>query len=103
MHAVAEAACRPMHGRLDMHDEPVAEIDLVTPIHGGCRQTRYFAGEDRVVAERRNDARAELLPQSPDRLRVHVIVVIMCDEHGVDVRQILESDAWRICAVRSDK
>ena len=86
-----------------MHDEPIAEIDLVVPVDGGRREARYLAREDRIVAERRNDARAETLPQLGDHLRVHVVVVIMRDEHRIDVRQVLEGNSRLVYAPRSYK
>jgi hypothetical protein len=75
-----------MHGRLHVHGQAVAEIDLAVPVHGSCRQPRHRTRQDRIVAERRNDARAEVLPNSADHLRIHVIVVIVRDEHRVDTR-----------------
>ena len=59
--------------------------------------------QDRVVAERRDDARPEALPQPPDRLHVHVVVVVVGDQHGVDLRQVVEGDAGRIDAPGPDE
>ena len=59
--------------------------------------------QDRVVAERRDDARAEALPQPADRLAVHVVVVVVRDEHRVDPRQVVEGDARRVDALGADE
>src|SRR5262245_7979408 len=62
VHAVAGATRRPVQRRLDVHRDPAAEIDRIVPVDGAGGEPRQVAPEDRIVAERGDDARAKALP-----------------------------------------
>ena len=68
-----------------------------------CRQARHLARQDGIVAERRDDARPVALPQLRDGAGVHVVVVVVRDEHGIDTRQIFEGYPRRIGPSRADE
>src|SRR6185503_8873894 len=103
VHAVAGTARRPVQRRLHVHLEIVPEVDRIAPVDGGGDKPGYALLQDSVVAERSDDAWAEALPKPADRVHVHVVVVIVRDEHGIDGGQVVEVDARRVHALRARK
>ena len=53
------------------------------------------------VGERDDRRRLVALGDAAERWQIAVIVMVVADEDGVDFRQVVERDAWRMNAVRS--
>ena len=59
--------------------------------------------DDRVIAEGHDHARLVSGMQQRQRLDVEMVVMVMRDQHSVDLRQVGEGDARRIHALRTDE
>ena len=58
--------------------------------------------DDGVVAEWRDHDRLMLRMEGGDGGRVHVVVVVVGDENGVDLREVGESDSGWIVTARAE-
>src|SRR6185503_1930801 len=92
------AAGEMLRGR-QQHMETLQAFVCVPPI-----QFDHFGKapppQESFVAQRRHDQGVELTPQPRQRREVHVVVVIVADEHRVDARELLKWESRRPHAAR---
>jgi hypothetical protein len=67
----------------------------VAPVALGHVQPPARARKDRGIAERRQNVRPMPVEQAANARQIHVVVVVVADQHGVDARQLVEREAGR--------
>jgi hypothetical protein len=78
-----------------------ADRDALAPIERARIQLGVGAAQQRIVAERRQDRTRAQAREPRQRGDVHVVVVVVRDEDGVERRQVAKRDAGRRGALRA--
>jgi hypothetical protein len=77
---------------------------LIPPVEFHCRRNAELRQPSPDSQRHQEQRRAALLSrQHLHAVAVEVIVMIVRDQHDVDVRQVLRCNAWRLRASRSDE
>ena len=87
---------RPVIGGLQMHREASIEGHARAPVMGLRIDVAIRPPHDPVIAQRRDDARRVPSRQRGQGRHVQMVVMVVADEHRVELRQILEGDARRV-------
>ena len=70
-----------------MQKHIIAKINPITPIMCLRTNTRMRLLDNRIIAERSDDARRMVRVQSPKRCKIEMIVMIMRNEDDIDWRK----------------
>ena len=97
---VADPARRPMLRGRKRHIYRGRERDPLAPVVGLGTQGRVVTAQDRVVAERHDDAAGMDPRQRRQGREIHVVVMVVRDEDRVERRQCFHRDAGRAHALR---
>ena len=96
----SRSARRPVPHRRERDRNARSELDAIVPIVGLDADRRVVVAHDRVVAERRDDARPMRGRESRQRRDIEMVVVAMRHQHGIDRRQRVERDAGIVHPLR---
>ncbi len=100
---IPQTARRPVVARLAMEGDAGADRLVATPIHHRDPGIRHTRTNDCIIAEWGDEMRLVTALQYPKRFEIHVVVVIVGDQHDIDWWQVTHSDARRVHAFRTCK
>ena len=93
---VRDPPCRPVLRGYARESNALREGNGLPPVDV-LRARNAVALEKPRVAESRDDARMKRRHQPTERRQIHVIVVVVAQQHDIDRRQVLEPDSrWRM-------
>jgi len=101
--SVFNPARRPVVRAAKLNDNAIIQAKTVPPVADLDHDRRIGRADDGVVAKRCDDPRLIASPKSRKRGDIHVVIVVVADQHCVDGRQVVKGDAGRGVSRRSSK
>ena len=84
-----------------MHRDSRCDLDAGAPVESLGPDAWIVVAEDRIVAKRGQHAGAATAADHLQRRKIEMIVVIVRDQHSVELGQIADGDARRIDSLRT--
>ncbi len=104
--AIGEPAAAPVMVARDVDTDRLRQIGASLDGHRLAPIDRGRAdpgrSQDRVIAQRRDDQRPVARPQPLQRRDVHMVIVVVAEQHDVDLRQVVQPHARRGHTLRTE-
>ena len=92
-----------MLARAQMGSDAGGEVRCVPPVQHADRRRFRHAADQRVVAQRGDEMRPMLAGETLEGAEIHMVVVIMGDQHDINRRQIGEGNARLVDPPRAEQ